>query len=558
MLRHVERAQRLTVSSDTAHRRRWRGALLCSLAVHSVLLWAMDTAPLPIPDPKEGRRVIVERLPTPERAPPPRLGETTRSTGKRTSTSGALAQHMDVDPAQRSSITRIVTDRNGSSAADPAPAPTRGAEQRRTESVETSRAKPSAEQRRRAAEVRTAPLPDPRDGVSEAEMEREAEPQTSPITDATAPAEPTRLSPQERERLRRVARGEEPAPEEPAPEWLAFAAVSQATDPSPDTESNVIGAHALTAPQRARPAVTDSQEGPRLDGVVSVSRGSPSPVRADPAETPRQASGSPEHQREREREHDVADKPVGGSVAGDGESPGLEERTPGAVVLARTEVAQIAQNEPDGPSTSVAAKSWIAPWGTDGWAPWVQRLRGGRPGGQTRTASAPTRAPGSPHEQPAGSVEVDATTPGQPREARHHGPRHTRQPDEATGTLRPEQLTEPFAPARSTVAAFDEASDTDRVQLTVSANELGRWAHEVDTLIRDAFATSDPVDAAFGWTGQATVEFSVSRSGRVDEVSVVQSSGIASFDALARLAVPLQLPRPPNGAVKRRITFKQR
>jgi TonB family protein len=81
--------------------------------------------------------------------------------------------------------------------------------------------------------------------------------------------------------------------------------------------------------------------------------------------------------------------------------------------------------------------------------------------------------------------------------------------------------------------------------------DLGPWASKVIAIVKSNWLT--PVAAQLGAKGVVSVSFTVSRSGRIDNIQLVSSSGIPSFDSAAIHALqsssplpdlPIDFPRP--------------
>ena len=88
--------------------------------------------------------------------------------------------------------------------------------------------------------------------------------------------------------------------------------------------------------------------------------------------------------------------------------------------------------------------------------------------------------------------------------------------------------------------------------------EVGKYTEIVYELVNDAWYELDlsSDDKAMGIQGDVTVVFHVQRNGRVDDLSVLRSSGYLPLDQMALAAVPRRLPRIPR-AVEEDVLLQQ-
>lgn len=409
------------------------------------------------------------------------------------------------------------------------------------------------------------------------------EPAPEPAHEPPAPER----SRQEQRELRKLARRE--AAQEPEVEaeeqtgWIPYVHVPEPpTGPLlPDPAAEHIAAFDVAAPTEARPEVTEIVEGARLDGVVSVTEGTPSPVAAQPRQEPREASGEPQRTPDPDEAVVTAAAAAAavamvdpGEVRPVGARPDRDQRasahrTPGLEGGVPMEASIERQAGPTTPAQVSTVPEVQVP---DGWSPLAARHPGATPSHDRASSQAGVNTPGptsharSAHRSArpgADSTGRWAVPRGAPHAAGGRAPdahEHATEAALASGQHDPAQLTEPLAPSRSPLASFDEATDVQQIDVSARGTLLGRWMHEVNTLIRARWASSgdDLTDFAFGLTGDVEVEILVSRSGRVSAVQIVQSSGVASLDALARLAIPERLPRPPSGEQPLRFVLKSR
>jgi len=102
------------------------------------------------------------------------------------------------------------------------------------------------------------------------------------------------------------------------------------------------------------------------------------------------------------------------------------------------------------------------------------------------------------------------------------------------------------------------------VAITARRTDLGEYMQTAYTQIRDRWFDLDLTahDKALGIGGQVTLEFVITRNGRVQDLRVVSSSGHPSLDQLALEAVPKHLPRLPRKlgvpAVRHRMLLRYR
>ncbi len=78
--------------------------------------------------------------------------------------------------------------------------------------------------------------------------------------------------------------------------------------------------------------------------------------------------------------------------------------------------------------------------------------------------------------------------------------------------------------------------------------ELGAYINRVERLIAERWSELDlsPHARGVGKQGEVVLRYRILSSGRVDEVSVVRSSGVPELDRMAMASVPPRVPRIPR------------
>ncbi len=110
----------------------------------------------------------------------------------------------------------------------------------------------------------------------------------------------------------------------------------------------------------------------------------------------------------------------------------------------------------------------------------------------------------------------------------------------------------------------DDTPFRDVVFINTRTTALGAYMDEVDTILKRRWYERDLSleDRARGIGGRVTVAFYVSRRGKVNDVTLLQSSGHPDLDALAIAAVPKRLPAPgrriPGGRLALKFQFDYR
>jgi TonB family protein len=112
---------------------------------------------------------------------------------------------------------------------------------------------------------------------------------------------------------------------------------------------------------------------------------------------------------------------------------------------------------------------------------------------------------------------------------------------------------------------LDPEFDVDTISyVQARGTEIGEYTEKVYDEVQKAWYEMDLSDdeKALGIQGDVTIIFHVRRNGRVDDLSVLRSSGHALLDSMALAAVPNKLPRIPrkiqNSELLQQITFHYR
>jgi TonB family protein len=119
--------------------------------------------------------------------------------------------------------------------------------------------------------------------------------------------------------------------------------------------------------------------------------------------------------------------------------------------------------------------------------------------------------------------------------------------------------------AMSQQRVLDPEFDVDTISyVQARGTEIGEYTEKVYDEVQKAWYEMDLSDdeKALGIQGDVTIIFHVRRNGRVDDLSVLRSSGHALLDSMALAAVPNKLPRIPrkiqNSELLQQITFHYR
>lgn len=378
--------------------------------------------------------------------------------------------------------------------------------------------------------------------------------------------------------------------------FVHYVPVAEAVGVGTVPYTSYVSAFDAVAPEQRRPEVTDAVAGPLLDGVASKPLGAPARVRA-PNPGP-SATGSGDDAPSR-KPGDADPQQIAGHDATATATP-TRAGPPPSEARAAEDAPTPSEGRRAGSPPAVPAQP--APPVRAGGdpdldvpaAPAADRpaavFRGAIASAPSPVGDAPAQGgaidqvevvarPVEPREEdpvPAEDVPARADAPidavadarepvpdargDAERDVRSTTDSELRRDARATGRPNPSRLAEPYAPAHSPQAAFDDPSPVSDVQVSARKTDLGVWTQVVDAEIRGRWMDTDlPIeDLAFGLAGVVMIEVSVARNGRVRDVRVLVESGYPQLDAWAQLAVPDRLERPPDGALVHRIVFRYR